>query len=125
MAKPTRVLVTYASRMGATQEIAEAIGRQLQRSGVQITVAACADDISSKGFDGVIIGSAIYTRRWLKAATRYLKRHADEFDPHEHGFSTAVPAARAPVMNRSRLRGQSHGSSARGAACSSHLRRAA
>jgi menaquinone-dependent protoporphyrinogen oxidase len=82
MAKPTRVLVTYASRMGATQEIAETIGRQLQRSGVQITVAACADDLSSKSFDGVIIGSAIYTRRWLKAATRYLKRHADEFDPH-------------------------------------------
>ncbi len=82
MAEPSRVLVTYASKMGATQEIAEAIGRQLQRSGAQITVAPCADNIASKGFDGVIIGSAIYTRRWLKTATRYLKLHADEFDPH-------------------------------------------
>jgi menaquinone-dependent protoporphyrinogen oxidase len=78
MAERTRVLVTYASKMGSTQEIAETIGRELESLGVQVTVAPCADNISPEGFDGVIIGSAIYTRRWLKAATKYLKRHADK-----------------------------------------------
>jgi menaquinone-dependent protoporphyrinogen oxidase len=80
MARRTRVLVTYASKMGSTQEIAEAIGRELETFGIDVVVAPCADNPSPESFDGVIIGSAIYTRRWVKAATQYLKRHADELD---------------------------------------------
>jgi menaquinone-dependent protoporphyrinogen oxidase len=79
MAAP-RVLVTFASRMGSPQEIAEVIGRKLEASGMQVTVAPCADNVSPEGFDGVVIGSAIYTRRWVKAATKYLKRHAHQLD---------------------------------------------
>jgi menaquinone-dependent protoporphyrinogen oxidase len=82
MAGPTRVLVTYASKMGSTQEIAEAIGRELETSGIQVTVTPCTDNVSPESFDGVIIGSAIYTRRWVKAAKRFLKRHAAELDPN-------------------------------------------
>jgi menaquinone-dependent protoporphyrinogen oxidase len=83
MAGRTRVLVTYASKMGSTQEIAEAIGRVLEETfGMQVTVAPCAENVSPTGFDGVIIGSAIYTRRWLKAATKYLKRNRQNLDSH-------------------------------------------
>jgi len=74
MAEP-RVLVTFASKMGSTHEIAEVIGRELEVFGMQVTVAPCANNVSPEGFDGVVIGSAIYTRRWVKAATKYLKRH--------------------------------------------------
>ena len=81
MAEP-RVLVTYASKMGATQEIAEVMGRELQGFGMQVTVAPCADNVSPEGFDGVVIGSAIYTRRWVKPATKYLKRHAHRLHRH-------------------------------------------
>ena len=81
MARQSRVLVAYASKMGSTKEIAEVIGQGLEAAGLQVTVATCAANPSPEGFDGVIIGSAIYTRRWLKAATRYLKRHADQLDP--------------------------------------------
>ena len=35
MAERTRVLVTYASKMGSTQEIAEAIGRELEAFGMR------------------------------------------------------------------------------------------
>ena len=80
MAESARVLATYASRMGSTQEIAETIGRELQTFGIDVVVAPCSDNVSPEGFDGVIIGSAIYTRRWLKPATKYLKRHAHELD---------------------------------------------
>jgi menaquinone-dependent protoporphyrinogen oxidase len=37
MAERTRVLVTYASKMGSTQEIAEVIGNQLKSFGMQVT----------------------------------------------------------------------------------------
>jgi menaquinone-dependent protoporphyrinogen oxidase len=80
MAERTTVLVTYASKMGSTQEIAEAIGRELENFGIQVTVAPCSDNVSPKEFDGVIIGSAIYTRRWLRPATKYLKRHRHSLD---------------------------------------------
>jgi menaquinone-dependent protoporphyrinogen oxidase len=82
MAGRSRVLVAYASKMGSTKEIAEVIGQELEASGLQVVVATCADNPSPADFDGVIIGSAIYTRRWLKTATRYLKRHAAQLDPH-------------------------------------------
>jgi menaquinone-dependent protoporphyrinogen IX oxidase len=49
MAKP-RVLVTYASKMGSTKEIAEVIGRQRQISGMQVSVAPC-NRVSPEGFD--------------------------------------------------------------------------
>jgi menaquinone-dependent protoporphyrinogen oxidase len=83
MSERTRVLVTYASKMGSTQEIAEAIGRELEAFGMQVTIAPCADNVNPDGFDGVIIGSAIYTRRWVKTATKYLKRHAHRLDRHK------------------------------------------
>lgn len=83
MAERRRALVTYASKMGSTQEIAEAIGRELETHGIDVVIAPCADNVSPEGFDGVIIGSAIYTRRWVKAATKYLKRHAHELDRHK------------------------------------------
>ena len=83
MTERTRVLVTYASKMGSTQEIAEAIRRELKMSGIHVTVAPCADNVDPEGFDGVIIviiGSALYTRRWVKEATSYLKRPAARLD---------------------------------------------
>ena len=49
MAERTRVLVTYASKMGSTQEIAEAIGRELENFGMQVTVAPCAENVSPEG----------------------------------------------------------------------------
>jgi menaquinone-dependent protoporphyrinogen oxidase len=83
MAARKRVLVTYASKMGSTQEIAGAIGREVETHDIDVVIAPCADNVSPEGFDGVIIGSAIYTRRWVKAATKYLKRHAPELDRHK------------------------------------------
>jgi Flavodoxin domain len=82
MAGRSRVLLAYASKMGSTKEIAEVIGQELEASALQVVVAACEDNPSPADFDGVVIGSAIYTRHWLKAATRYLTRHAAQLDPH-------------------------------------------
>jgi menaquinone-dependent protoporphyrinogen oxidase len=64
MAGRSRVLVAYASKMGSTKEIAEVIGQELEAAGLHATVVSCAEDPSPNDFDGVIIGSAIYTRRW-------------------------------------------------------------
>jgi len=72
----TRVLIAYASKMGSTQEIAEKIGNRLSDAGFDVVVRSCADAPPVGEFSAVIIGSALYVRRWLKEATRYLAREA-------------------------------------------------
>ncbi len=104
MAEP-RVLVTFASKMGSTQEIAEAIGRELEAFGMQVIVAPCADNTAEPGgLDGVIIGSAIYTRRWVKAATQYLKRHAHRLDRQRTWLFHSGPSGEGARTSRSRPR---------------------
>ena len=71
-----RVLVAYASRMGSTKEIAEEIGAELRRRGLDADVLPCSSDPKPEGYDAIIIGSALYIRHWDKAASSYLKQYA-------------------------------------------------
>jgi menaquinone-dependent protoporphyrinogen oxidase len=69
------VLVAAASRYGATAEIARAIGEGLERAGLDVTVASVDDVSSLDGYDAVVLGSAVYAGRWLKAARKFVKRN--------------------------------------------------
>jgi menaquinone-dependent protoporphyrinogen oxidase len=71
-----KVLVTAATRYGATGEIAEAIGEVLRECGLEATVgppAAAAVD----GYDAVVLGSAVYAGHWLKPARELVDRQRD------------------------------------------------
>ena len=68
-----RILVAHASRMGGTAEIAERVGRRLREAGFEVDVHACADAPAATEYDAIIVGSALYTRRWERAAVDYLK----------------------------------------------------
>jgi len=74
----TTVLVVYASRMGSTREIAEAIGRQLSSRGFPVAVTAAAHAAHARSFDAVVLGSAVYMGRWQVDAVNYLKRQSDD-----------------------------------------------
>ncbi len=68
------VLVTAASRQGATAEIAEAIGRTLRAQGLTTTVATPDEVIDVAPFDAFVIGSAIYSGHWLDPAIAFVRR---------------------------------------------------
>jgi len=72
-----RVLIVYASRSGATREIAERIAFVLLRQGLEATVqpAQHADDPAR--YDASLIGSATYYFRWMKPATKFVRRNRD------------------------------------------------
>ena len=70
-----KVLVAYASKMGSTAEIAEAIADQLRSHGLQVVTSPISTAPDPAGFDAVLIGSAVYTTRWLKSARRFLRAH--------------------------------------------------
>ncbi|HEY5116958.1 MAG TPA: flavodoxin domain-containing protein [Nakamurella sp.] len=75
-----RVLVAYATKMGGTKGIADTIGDELTRDGIEAHVhdASAVKDI--KAYDALVIGSAIYANRWRPEAIRLLSL-ADRGNP--------------------------------------------
>ncbi|MDX6236408.1 MAG: menaquinone-dependent protoporphyrinogen oxidase [Kribbellaceae bacterium] len=73
-----KVLVAYATKMGSTAGIAQAVGAELQRCGHQVEVRNIRDVGSIAEYDVVVVGSAVYLRRWRAEAVRFLRRHAKE-----------------------------------------------
>jgi menaquinone-dependent protoporphyrinogen oxidase len=71
----TRVLVTYASKHGSTAEIAEAVAETLRTSGLQADCREAAGVASLETYDAVVLGSAVYMKRWRREARRFLARH--------------------------------------------------
>ena len=72
------VLVTAASKHGATRELAETIGRVLEEHGLSTELVEMdeVDDLGS--YDAYVVGSGIYLGNWLKEARRFIDAHAPE-----------------------------------------------
>ena len=70
------VLVTAASRHGATREIAQIIGQALRERGLDATVRAPEDVGDLAAYDAVVLGSAVYAGHWLPEALALARRGA-------------------------------------------------
>jgi menaquinone-dependent protoporphyrinogen oxidase len=55
-----RVLVAYASKYGATAEIAEKIGQVLRQAGLQVDVSPVNHISDLTPYRAIVLGSAIY-----------------------------------------------------------------
>jgi menaquinone-dependent protoporphyrinogen oxidase len=67
------VLVTVASRQGATKEIAERIGEVLSAAGLGATVEPVEAVGNVDGFDAVVLGSAVRIGHWIEPARRFVR----------------------------------------------------
>jgi menaquinone-dependent protoporphyrinogen oxidase len=72
-----RVLVTAASRHGATHEIASAIAHGLSRRGIDADAHPLEELAGLHGYDAYVIGSAVYIGRWLAPARELVENHAE------------------------------------------------
>jgi menaquinone-dependent protoporphyrinogen oxidase len=72
-----RVLVAVASRHDATHGIAEAIGRTLAGSGLDVDVRRLGNVSDVAGYQAVVLGSAVYMGQWLEPARDFVDVHAD------------------------------------------------
>jgi menaquinone-dependent protoporphyrinogen oxidase len=70
----TTILVTAASKQGATGEIAAAIGAALCKRGLDATVRAPEHVEDVRGYDAFVIGSAVYMGHWLEPARDLVQR---------------------------------------------------
>ena len=71
-----KVLVAYATKYGATAEIAEKIGEVLSQAGNSVDVLPVKQVKDLDAYDAVILGSAVYIFHWRKEAGRFLKANA-------------------------------------------------
>jgi menaquinone-dependent protoporphyrinogen oxidase len=70
-----RVLVTAATKYGATGEIAQAIGQVLNERGVDTTVLPPDQVEAVDDYDAVVLGSGVYAGHWLKPAKEFVDRN--------------------------------------------------
>jgi menaquinone-dependent protoporphyrinogen oxidase len=111
-----KILVTYATKHGATAEIAKKIAEVLQDSGrpAEVLPVKRVGDLGSYG--AVILGSAVYMGQWRKEAATFLENHekalaerpvwifssgpTGEGDPVELLDGWRLPEALRPVADR-------------------------
>jgi menaquinone-dependent protoporphyrinogen oxidase len=115
-----RVLVAYATKYGATAEIAERIGQVLRQAGLHADVLP-ADRVGDLApYQAVVLGSAVYIGRWRKQAATFLKANekalaerpvwlfssgpTGEGDPIALGQGWRFPTALQPIADRIRPR---------------------
>jgi menaquinone-dependent protoporphyrinogen oxidase len=72
-----KVLVSAASKHGATGEIAAAIGEVLLENGLEVDVLHPDAVDAVTPYDTVILGSAVYAGRWLESAKTLIHRERE------------------------------------------------
>jgi menaquinone-dependent protoporphyrinogen oxidase len=70
------ILVAFASRKGSTEEIAQAIGKELESSD-RVTVANFKDISSLEGADAAVIGAPVYTGHIVVDLRKFVEKNQD------------------------------------------------
>ena len=111
------VLVTAASKHGATMGIAEAIAEEMTLQGLSVEVKPIEDVSTLSQYDAVVLGSAIYFGHWLKSAVEFADVFFPELsempvwlfssgpveetsDPHASSSSPEAPPIKGPLKPR-------------------------
>ncbi|MGW7520117.1 flavodoxin domain-containing protein [Streptomyces sp. NPDC054796] len=71
----SHVLVAYGSKHGSTAEIAQWVADALSAHGHEVTVRPADEVRSLDGYDGVVLGSALYAGRWHRGARRFARQY--------------------------------------------------
>ena len=70
-----KILVAYATRAGSTFEVATRVAEVLRDAGAIVDVKPVTAVHELKGYDAVVVGSAIRMGRWLPEAVAFVQAH--------------------------------------------------
>ncbi len=82
-----KVLVTFSTIHGSTQEIAETVAETLRGSNKQVEFLPMRKVQTLEGYDGVVLGAPLYMFRIHKDLFRFLSKHRKSI---ENGLPVAI-----------------------------------
>lgn len=94
-----RILVTAASKYGATSEIASALADMLSERGHEIDLVPIEAVTGVDAYDAVVAGSAVYAGRWLKPAREFVERGATSLAERPVWLFASGPVGDPPKPN--------------------------
>jgi menaquinone-dependent protoporphyrinogen oxidase len=111
-----KILVTYETKYGSTEEIAKKIGEVLRQAELQTDVVPVDRVRDLTPYKAVILGSAVYIGKWRKEAVEFLKKNVQalaerpvwlfssgptgEGDPVELLKGWRIPAELQPLIDQ-------------------------
>jgi len=111
-----KVLVAYATKYGATADIAEKIGQVLRQAGLHADVLPTDSVSDITLYKAVVLGSGVYAGQWRKEAVRFLEANektmaeipvwlfssgpTGEGDPVQLMKGWRFPEAQQPIADR-------------------------
>ncbi len=115
-----RILVAYATKYGATEQIAVKIGDVLRQTGFKADVLPVDQVETLTTYQAVVLGSAVYTGQWRKEAVAFLENNEKRLaaipvwffssgppgqgDPVQLMKGWRFPEAQQPIADRIRPR---------------------
>jgi len=87
-----KALVLYASKHGATREIAEKVYETLKASGVEADLANAAEKMDLSSYSTIVLGSAVYVGQWQKPAVSFLKNNAADLSSKDVWIFSSGPS---------------------------------
>ena len=91
------ILVAYATRHGATRDIATRIAARLRLAGHYAEEEQVADVGDLASFDAFVIGSAAYMTHWQHDAIEFVRRNSDVLADHPVWLFSSGPLGTSPV----------------------------
>ena len=91
-----KVLVSAASKHGATAEITRAIADTLESADLAVSVIPPDAVTSVDGFDAVVLGSGVYLGQWMDAAKGLVERHGTELAARPVWLFSSGPIGEPP-----------------------------
>ncbi|GAP15691.1 flavodoxin [Longilinea arvoryzae] len=86
-----KILVTYASKYGSTQEVAEAVAKTLREKGLNVELQRAAKVQTIEPYSAVVLGAPMYIGHFHGDARKFLARHQTALATHKTAFFALGP----------------------------------
>jgi menaquinone-dependent protoporphyrinogen oxidase len=98
------ILLTYATRYGSTQEVAETITAALCNAGLEVELQPMQEVRTLDNFAAVVLGAAIYNAKWHPDAHNFLSQHQEALSQRPVAIFALGPlSTNGMAIRRSRL----------------------
>jgi menaquinone-dependent protoporphyrinogen oxidase len=86
-----RILVTYGSKRGGTEGLADAVADGIRQAGHDVDIQPAQSLYGLEDWDAVVVGGALYAGFWQRHARRFLKKHREQLERMPVWFFSSGP----------------------------------